>query len=191
MKHLWFHIGALTVTATACACLLWRNRAEKRKGGEQDALLSIIASGIAKNAAIFDGLYESLYLASHDERQLVPDAYEEWCGRAAQLEDAAFCRAFSQLFCQDDLADAALCRAHMALLLSCIDRAGIRRAHESGATCPAGAALRRAYLTIDGSAIAPDAPYTVLKPAWLRGDQIVEYGMLLPCAKHEEGDFEA
>ena len=140
-----------------------------------------VADGIRKYAAEFDGLYESAYQAARDRRTLSTEAYEEWCGRAAQLGDAAFAGAFGSLFALTDIEDEARCRERYDLLLECVDRAGIRRDRECGQTCQADDGMRRAYAAADGKPPRNDAVYTVLKPAWTCGDKVIEHGIAVPA----------
>lgn len=196
MKHTVFQIGALAVGAAGCACLLGylarSARAKRRAAYEKQALLPVIAAGISENAPIFDGLYESLFQAAHDVSRFSSEAYEEWCDRVEQLDDDAFCGAFARLFCKQDIAEEALCRKNMQTLLLCIELAEIHRERESGASYPADAMLRRAYLTMDASRVEPDSTYTVIKSAWVCGDRVIEYGMLLPAGTNlAEGGYQA
>ena len=43
-----------------------------------------VSAGIARNAEVFEGLYESLYCAV-TQRQTDTEAYEEWCDRVALI----------------------------------------------------------------------------------------------------------
>lgn len=196
MKHTWLTIGALAMAAAACAYLLKRRgrsgRSEGGSAGAEQELFPVIAAGICEHAGIFDGLYESLFQAAHDQALFSTEAYEEWCDRASQVESEAFRSAFAQIFSKEDLADEPLCRKKMEMLLSCIQRANIHRERESGASYPADEMMSRAYLTIDGSRMEHGAAYTVMKSAWVCGSRVVEYGVLLPAAaQNGEGACQA
>ena len=132
-----------------------------------------VSAGIARNAEVFEGLYESLYCAV-TQRQTDTEAYEEWCDRVALIKDEDFRTAFFLVFSKDDAADEALCLRKMRMLLGSVQRAGIFRAGNAGDT-----------ILYDGEAAeyfgclkSPDESgrVTVVKAAWLFGDKVVERG---------------
>ena len=179
-------VTLLAISAALCceallrgrAAILSRRRRSPAAGTDIDA--GTAAEGIRKYAGEFDGLYESLYQAVRDGRALSTEAYEEWCDRAEQLEDEAFRHSFGRLFAKSHAADEALCREKMALLLSCVAAAGITRDRESGLSCEADESMARAYLDAEGQKPRAGARYTVVKPAWISGDRVIECGVAMP-----------
>lgn len=110
------------------------------------------------------------------------DAYEEWCDRAAQLEDEAFSAAFASAFSKRDIADEPLCREKFDRLLAYIAQANILRERENGTVYVADEAMRAAYQTIDGSELTIGSEYSVLTSAWISGKKVIEYGMVMKNA---------
>lgn len=182
---------ATAAVAAACAYIMNKlkpTRVAKSKTDETQEDFSAIAAGIAKNAGVFDGLYESLFQAVRNRSELFTDAFEEWCDRVGQLDDEAFRSAFAQNFSKADIEDEPLCRKKMEQLLSCVEQSGICRERENGVLYPADEAMRRAYLTIDESKMEIGTEYNVLKSAWVREEKVIEYGMVMRTAEnHEEG----
>lgn len=176
MKFTWLKIGALTAaTAAAVVCGVVLKR---RKGNGN----WVISEGIRKNASVFDGLYEGLFLAARNREMFSTDAYEEWCDRAAQLEDEAFSTAFASAFSKRDIADEPLCREKFDRLLAYIAQASILRERENGMVYVADETMRAAYQTIDGSELTIGNEYSVLKSAWISGKKVIEYGMVMKNA---------
>ena len=149
---------------------------------EANAAHSALAAGIEQHAQVFDGLYESLFQAARNHQVFSTDAYEEWCNRVGQTDDAAFAEAFTAVYTGEDFHDELQCRERFELLLEDIHTAGIHRERESGVVCIADASMRKAYYDVNRQKLQIGAEYTVLKPAWLYGEKVVEYGLLLPGA---------
>ncbi len=156
---------------------IWR---KVRRVDPQKEALAEVAEGIGEYAETFDGLYEGLYQAAHNQQILSTDAYEEWCGRIAQLEDGPFREAFERLFSRADMEEETLCREKYSLLLRGINLAGIKRERENNISCEADEAMCRAYVGADGQKLQAGDVYTVLKSAWVRGEKVIEYGMAAP-----------
>lgn len=173
MKHMWSIIGALTAAAAACGVILKRRSMNRER---------VISEGIRNNASVFDGLYEGLFLAARNRELFSTDAYEEWCDRAAQLEDEAFTNAFANAFSKRDIADERCCREKYDRLLAYIAQANILRERENGRIFVADEAMRTAYQTIDGSELELGSEYSVLKSAWISGEKVIEYGMVMKNA---------
>ena len=182
----WTGILLLTATAACCGVLLMKKRQGLRKERETEAPqcdagdLSAIADGIKRYAAEFDGLYEGLYQAVQNLQIFSTDAYQEWCDRVGQMHDEAFRSAFDAVFSKADIESEALCREKYALLLNCIGEAGITRDRSSGECCAADETMQRAYVETGGQKPQPGAEYTVIKAAWLSGEKVIEYGMVMP-----------
>lgn len=179
--------GILLLTAAACCgVLLMKNRRRTEKACKKEmpqdnaADLAAIAAGIKKYAAEFDGLYEGLYQASQSLQVFSTDAYQEWCDRAGQMYDETFRTAFGTVFSKADIENEALCREKYALLLNCIGDAGIARDRSSGECCAADETMQRAYIEAGNHKPQIGAEYTVIKAAWLSGDKVIEYGMVMP-----------
>jgi len=182
----WTGILLLTATAACCSVLLMKKRQRTHKVCETEALqhdsadLSAIADGIKKYAAEFDGLYEGLYQAAQALQVFSTDAYQEWCDRAGQMHDEAFRTAFDAVFSKSDIEDEALCREKYTLLLGCIGDAGITRDRSSGVCCAADETMQLAYIEAGNQKPQIGAEYTVIKAAWLSGETVIEYGMVMP-----------
>lgn len=176
MKFTWLKIGALTAAAaaaTVCGVIL------KRRSVDRDR---VISEGIRKNASVFDGLYEGLFQAARNREMFSTDAYEEWCDRAAQLEDEAFSAAFASAFSKRDIADELRCRGKFDRLLAYIAQASILRERENGTVYVADETMHAAYRTIDGSELTIGSEYSVLTSAWISGKKVIEYGMVMKNA---------
>ena len=124
----------------------------------------------------FDGLYESLYVSCSQENAFDADAYHEWCERAGMNADRSFAEAFAGSFAKSDEPDA--CRSGSARLLSCIEKAGITRAGQSGAKLTFSEQDKDMYTCIN-SANAIGKTCTVVKPAWICAGKPVEQGVLM------------
>ena len=190
MKYLWFAAGVLAAAAAAaCSAVLEQRRRASRARRE---LLGAIARGIGAHAPVFDGLYEGLYQAAQEETSFFTDAYQEWCQRAAHLEDQDFRLAFAQAFSPEDTEDEALCRSKYRQLLHCIGAAGIVRLHESGSTQTGESGLQDAYYLVGGTdgETRPETGvlYTVLASAWVKDGAVVEHGTLIKAAEQERED---
>ena len=179
--------GITLLAAAACSavfgrkCLFRKRGCDAEKSSVRDAdTLDLIAQGIKLRAEDFNGLYEGLYQAAQRCTGLSTDAYEEWCDRVQQTDDPDFRRAFFSRFSKTDTENESLCREKFALLLSCIDTAGIARERESMTVYTADAAMQRAYFSADGEKLRIGAGYTVIKSAWLCGDKVIECGMAVP-----------
>lgn len=194
MKYVWFAVGAVSALAVTGAVAYIAIRARRRAALQQaDRLrLARITEGICAHAPVFEGLYEGLYQSVQNQQAFFSDAYEEWCHRAAHLDDEAFRQAFGHTFSGEDRADEALCRHKCAQLLDCIGQAGIRRLHESGEIYTADEDMQRAYYLVSGAPgardPAPGRAYTVLASAWAMDDKIVEHGTVVPASAEEGGD---
>ena len=145
----------------------------------RDAAHDAVAEGIARYAKEFDGLYEGLYQSGKNRTQLCTDAYEEWCDRAGQSEDTCFRAAFETLFSREDVEDETRFRAGIETLLACIAQAGITRDRDTGLAVTADKQLADAYISADGARPLAGSPYTIIKPAWLSGGKVVEFGLLM------------
>ncbi len=182
----WTGILLLTATAACCGVLLMKIRQRTGKACEKESLqhhatdLTTIADGIKKYAADFDGLYEGLYQAAQTLQVFSTDAYQEWCDRVGQMHDEAFRTAFDAVFSKSDIEDASLCREKYALLLDCIGDAGITRDRSSGVCCVADETMQRAYVEAGNQKPRIGAEYTVIKAAWISGEKVIEYGMVMP-----------
>ena len=108
------------------------------------------------------------------------DAYQEWCDRAGQMHDEAFRTAFDAVFSKSDIEDEALCREKYTLLLGCIGDAGITRDRNSGVCCVADEIMQLAYVEAGNQKPQIGTEYTVIKAAWLSGEKVIEYGMVMP-----------
>ena len=178
--------GILLLTAAACCGVLRMKKRQSHKEQEKEAAqyaaadLAAIAAGIKKYAAEFDGLYEGLYQASQSLQVFSTDAYQEWCDRAGQMYDETFRTAFGTVFSKADIENEALCREKYALLLNCIGDAGIARDRSSGECCAADETMQRAYIEAGNHKPQIGVEYTVIKAAWLSGNQVIEYGMVMP-----------
>ena len=182
----WTGILLLTATASCCGVLLMKKRQQTQKECETEAPqhdaadLSAIADGIKKYAAEFDGLYEGLYQAAQSLQVFSTDAYQEWCDRAGQMHDETFQTAFDTVFSKSDIEDETLCREKYTLLLGCIGDAGITRDRNSGVCCVADEIMQLAYVEAGNQKPQIGAEYTVIKAAWLSGEKVIEYGLVMP-----------
>lgn len=181
----WTCILLLAAAATCCGILLMKKRQQTQKGCEKEVPqydatdLTAITDGIKKYAAEFDGLYEGLYQAAQSLQVFSTDAYQEWCDRAGQMHDETFRTAFDTVFSKADIESETLCREKYALLLNCIGDAGITRDRNSGECCAADETMQRAYVEAGNQKPQIGAEYTVIKAAWLSGDKVIEYGMVM------------
>ena len=180
-------IVLLAVSLSAGIGLLVRKgvSSKKRRTEEKrthDKALSAVVKGIRAHAADFDGLYEGLYQSAQHRGSCSTDAYQEWCDRVGQLEDEPFRIAFQSLFSKADIEDEAFCREQYQQLLDCVLAAGIERDRDSGLTCTADETLRLAYVAADGQKPETGLEYTVVKAAWLSGEKVLEYGLVMTGA---------
>lgn len=171
----WTGAILLAASATAVGILLL----QKKKTNDTTAVCSTIAEGIKQNATEFDGLYEGLYQAARNKQVFSTDAYVEWCERVEQMKNAEFCHAFSSRFTKADIENEQACREKYEQLLHCVELAGITRDRESGAVCVADDIMCRAYVEAGGQKPELGNEYTVIKAAWLSGQKVIEYGMVL------------
>ena len=141
--------------------------------------LTVISDGIRKYADDFNGLYESLYQAQANREFFSTDAYQEWCDRISQIDDAVLYSAFSQLFHKSDITEESVCREKFVQLLSCIEKAGIRRFGESGQECLVDETVAKAYFDMNGAPPKIGAKGTIVKPAWMNGQEAAETGMIM------------
>ena len=174
----WTGAILLAASATAVGILLL----QKKKTNDTTAVCSTIAEGIKQNAAEFDGLYEGLYQAARNKQVFSTDAYVEWCERVEQMESSEFHEAFASRFTKADIENEQACREKYEQLLHCIELSGIARDRESGAVCAADETMCRAYVEAGGQKPELGNEYTVIKAAWLSGQQVIEYGMVLQGA---------
>ena len=171
----WTGAILLAASATAVGFLLLR----KKKANDTEAVFSTIAEGIKQNASEFDGLYEGLYQAARNKQEFSTDAYVEWCERVEQMENEKFRSAYASRFTKADIGNEQACREKYEQLLHCVELAGIKRDRESGAVCVADDIMCRAYVEASGQKPEAGTQYTVIKTAWLSGQQVIEYGMIL------------
>lgn len=175
----------LLAAAAACYGVLRMKKRQSHKEREKEAAqydaadLTAITNGIKKYAAEFDGLYEGLYQAAQSLQIFSTDAYQEWCDRVGQMQDETFQTAFDNVFSKADIESETLCREKYGLLLSCIAAAGITRDRSSGEYCAADETMQRAYVEAGNQKPQLGAAYTVIKAAWLSGDKVIEYGMVM------------
>lgn len=179
--------GAIVLVACASGCGAFLLRRLRRKGMQittaQNAIaLDAVARGIGQHAAEFDGLFEGLYQSAQIQKTFSTDAYTEWCSRVALLDDTLFQNAFHSVFSKDDIQNEALCREKYRVLLRCIEKAGIIRDRSLGLCCVADETMRRSYIEAGGKKPQIGMEYTVIKAAWLRGETVIEYGMVMPGA---------
>lgn len=178
-------VGLIGLALLICACVVFfLLRSARRKGktgereGDPDALL---AAGIQRNAAEFDGLYESLYQADKLTEAFSTDAFEEWCDRVEQLAgEPQFAAAFRSGFRKSDLENEAKGRKKIRELLRIIEKAGVVRHAGARTACRADETVRNAYFCADGSKPKIDVQYTIIKSAWILGNKVIEYGMVIP-----------
>lgn len=162
-------------------CLLRSRRARQdNRAALNERALAAVAAGIRRHAAEFDGLFEGLYQAAKIQNSLIVDAYIEWCDRVGQLADISFQSSFSSLFSKEDIQNETLCREKYQLLLRCFAQAGISRDRHQGLCCKADAVMQQAYIVAGGNQPQIGMEYTIIKPAWLIGRNVVEYGMVMP-----------
>jgi len=182
-----FKWAAIVVAAAVVACgiilykkkgLLPFGKRKDRQPGEENAAKAI-AAGIQNHAELFDGLYEGLYQAVNNRDLFMTDAYAEWCARVAQTGDVPFQDAFSGLFTKANLEDEPLCRNKMERLLGFIADAGMVRERENKTVYTADEAMHKAYFDESGGKPEVGKEYTVIKSAWVNGEQVVEYGMVM------------
>ena len=95
------------------------------------------------------------------------------------MKNAEFRDAFACWFTKDDIGNEQACRERYEQLLHCVEFAGIKRDRESGAVCVADDIMCRAYVEASGQKPEAGTQYTVIKAAWLSGQQVIEYGMVL------------
>ena len=163
-----------------CSPCKWENTSAAADASAHQDAISTVADGIKKYAGEFDGLYEGLYQAAKNQQMFSTDAYEEWCSRAAQMEDDSFRSAFCGLFRKSDGMNEVRCRQKYQLLLDCVAAAGIIRDRDCGLSCLADDSLRLAYVGAEGKPPQMGARCTVIKPAWISGEKVVEYGIAFP-----------
>lgn len=142
--------------------------------------LSMVAEGIKKYSAEFDGLYEALFQAAQNRQIFSTEAYEEWCDRVGQSDDEAFRNAFECMFAKADIEDETRCREKYSRLLDCIAMAGITRDRDIGTQCVADETMHRFYIVTDGQKPVTGATYTVIKSAWINDTKVIEYGTVIP-----------
>lgn len=185
-------VALLAVSAVACCEVALRRRRRawspcQRKNitapadasSYRDAIARV-TDGIKKYAGEFDGLYEGLYQAAKNQQMFSTDAYEEWCSRAEQMADESFRSAFGGLFRKSDVTNEVRCRCQYQLLLDCIAAAGITRDRDGGMSCLADDSLRMAYVGAEGKPPQIGERCTVIKPAWVSGKKVIEYGIVFP-----------
>ena len=180
----WTGILLLAAAAACCGVLRMKKRQShkerEKEAAQYDAAdLTAITNGIKKYAAEFDGLYEGLYQAAQSLQIFSTDAYQEWCDRVGQMHDETFRTAFGNVFSKADIESESLCREKYGLLLNCIADAGITRDRSSGECCAADETMQRAYVEAGNQKPQLGAAYTVIKAAWLSGDKVIEYGMVM------------
>ena len=182
----------LVVSAAACCEVVlrrqkrtwllckWKNTSVVADESAHQNEISRVTDGIKKYAGEFDGLYEGLYQAAKNQQMFSTDAYEEWCSRAEQMKDESFRNAFCGLFRKSDGMDEIRCRQKYQLLLDCVATAGITRDRDCGLSCLVDDSLRLAYVGAEGKPPRMGERYTVIKPAWVSGKKVVEYGIAFP-----------
>ncbi len=170
--------GVLAAGAAAVCCGIVLHR--KWRENNKARLFQRAVEGIREHAEDFDGLFESLYQSEKNHSYYSVDSYLEWCARVEQSGDEAFAAAFAEFFNAADTETEALAREKFALLLTCIDTAGITRERESERAYIADDMLCAAYVGLGDKKPEPGETYTVVKSAWLSGEKVIEYGMVLP-----------
>lgn len=193
MKRAFIKAGALLMFSAAACCGVvlrrrkrtcslckWKNTSVAVDASAHKDTILRVTAGINKYASEFDGLYEGLYQAAKNQQMFSTDAYEEWCSRAEQIEDESFRNAFCRLFRKSDSMDEVCCRQKYQLLLACIAAAGIIRNRDCGLSCLADDSLRIAYVGTEGKPPRMGERYTVIKPAWVSDEKVVEYGIAFP-----------
>lgn len=187
MKMKWLTLGAMAASGALLLGMLLQHRKKNPEPQIQpkpldhspEVRMQAIAAGIRENAHVFEGLYEGLFQAERNRQLFSTDAYEEWCSRVRQLEDKAFADAFAAVFSPEDVRSENLCREKYAALLACIRQAGIRRERENGITCTADEKMSLLYRAVDACPVEIGAAYTVLTAAWICGEKVIEYGMVM------------
>lgn len=145
----------------------------------------IIVEGIKKYASNFDGLYESLYQTGIHTETFLTDAYVEWCDRIRLLvNEEEFVTAFNNEFQKNDISDEESCREKIATLLSCIDAAGICRHCNTEERIVFDDVNKNAYVNIEGGKPKIGIEYIIFKSAWLMGEKVIEYGMVMPVTQN-------
>lgn len=164
------------VTAGAAICKI---RKRKRISSEEHKAEGLLASGIGKNAELFDGLYEGLYLSVLKPELDNRDGYLEWCGRVRHLENQnEFQAAFLKELEIGDNADPAVYQKAARYLLQLIEKAKICRSQDQELKTSAG--VLRDYLYLGPPAPEDGEVCVVLKPAWYHDGKLVEQGILMP-----------
>lgn len=176
---LWILIAEIVVVLGLSVWLVLLCMGGKKKPAAQPAarpqsMDSAVVNGIARYAARFTGLYEALYMAAQGGSTAVPDAYREWQVRMEQLRgDSGFYIAFRGRF-----PEMGANISHVRQLLAHIHAAGVVRQQESVHVANAETKNRYIYLGDDG--ICPGRGYTVAKPCWMWGSNVIEQGVLVP-----------
>lgn len=171
-------LATLAVVVAAIGIVLLCRRKKSVPATETEADL-IISQGISRAPQEYDGLYESLYQAALDEKQLIADAYQEWCDRVSQSNDTEFREAFQSIFKKNDIHDETVCREQFRRLLAQVERAGILRDRDNNLVCVADEAVKACYIDITGQKMETNVSYQIIKPAWTMDGKVIEYGMAM------------
>lgn len=167
---------AAVIASGAAICKL---RKMKRTALRRQELEKLLVCGIAENAGIFDGLYESLYQSVLKPELDNRDGYLEWCGRVRHLESQdRFRTAFLSELDIGENAGIATYQVTAKHLLELIGKAGIYRSQEQ--ELKTSARVLRDYLYLASSVPVDGTVCTVFKPAWYHDGKLVEQGMLMP-----------
>lgn len=169
-------LAALGVAAFVIVLLRKRRKSVPVAETESD---HIISQGIRRSPWEYDGLYESLYQAVLDEKQLLTDAYQEWCDRVSQSNDAEFREAFQSIFKKEDIHDETVCREQFRHLLLLFERAGILRDRDNNLVCVADETVKACYIDITGQKMEANVSYQIIKSAWTMDGKVIEYGMAM------------
>ena len=171
--------AGIAAVAAASVILVGKQRKNKKDDTSVDTKITIITKGIHKDAAVYEGLYESLHTAVEPQSEVDAEAYTEWCGRVERSEDSAYKEAFADVFSDADAKNNLLLQKKIRLLLKCIDAAGIVRAADTGDTLVCTESDVKKYVSAEG-AMVPEHEYLIVKPAWLCGDKVIEPGLAMP-----------
>lgn len=137
-----------------------------------DENMQLIADGIRKNVASFNGLYEGVFQIVHNPENADSDAIDEWKIRVGNMNgNDDFKAAVLKLFDSDDLASQAV------ILLECIELAGIKRAEETEYAFEMN--VSKKYVCLSGNNLDEGTICTVLKPYWHLDSKVIEQGCII------------
>lgn len=182
-KALWIIAAASGLAAAAAVAFVVFRRVKKNSAGseqkqnrQQDD--AVLLEGLARHAALYDGLYEGIYQSANRADLDNRDAFREWCGRTAALEeDTAFVQAFAARFRDCAQSEAPIYREHVKALLELIRTAGIVRRPETELIL--SPETRKTHIVVGEPAPADGALCRVVKPSWEYAGQLIEQGILM------------